>query len=184
MADTYYSNHYSGAIGSTGHFTTLQSPNVDRVPSGFGGSRLRHKFCNYIVPATTNFGDNDVIRLFDVKSGDRPINLYVSMTDENGATATWNYGLWFKGDNNDGAVINEDVFALAHDEKDAVARVDVLTLAGLVDDWDVGKTFWEHAGQSSDPRVMYTIAKQASADPTVVDAAVETLIELVYIAGD
>lgn len=184
MADTYYSNHYSGAIGATGHFGTLQTPIVDRVPSGFGGSRLRHKFCHYIVPATTNFGDNDEIRLFDVKSGDRPINLFVSMNDQNGATATWNYGLWFKGDDNDGAVINEDVFAAAHNEAAAIARVDVLTLGGLVADWDVGKTFWEHAAASVDPRVMYTVGKQASADPTVVDGAVETLVELIYIAGD
>ncbi len=185
---TFYSNWYSGAIGTTGHFTTLQTPVVDRVPAGFGGSRLRHKFCNFIIPASTDFADDDEIRFFDVKSGDRPVALYISCDADQGATATWDIGLWAKGDNNDGGILDRDLFDAGHNQAGAINREDVFDSA-VLGSFDRGKPFWEllEIGAGSDvvdPRVLYTVGQKATADLTIVSAAVSFAVELEYIAGD
>ena len=185
----FYSNHYSGLQGATGHFTTLQTPVVDRVISGLGGSRKRHKFCQFTVPNAVNLADNDVIRLMDVKSGDRPIELFMTSDAGWGSTALFNIGLYKKGDDNDGAVIDEDLFeSTPYDIANAVTRQDVLTLA-VLDEWDRCKTFWEMAeigdgDYTSDPREIWTIAMTAEGDPSAAAAENEMLVELEYLAGD
>jgi len=189
MADTFYSNHYSAEIGATGHFTTKQGPPIDRVRSGFGGSRKRHKFCQLNVPSGQDLGAGDIIRLMDVKSGDRPTALFITSDANWGATADFDIGLYLKGDDNDGAVVDVDLFETTpYDISGAVTRVDVLTLA-VLDEWDRCKTFWELADIgaatiTSDPRVTYTIAMTAVGDTSATAALVEMLVELEYIAGD
>jgi len=188
MAD-FYSNHYSGLQGATGHFTTLQSPTLDRVKAGLGGSRKRHKFCQISVPNGQDLADNDVIRLFDVKSGDRPIQLFFTNDVNWGATADFNVGLHEKGANNDGAVIDEDLFeSTPFDISGAIVRVDVFSLA-VLDEWDRCKTFWELANigdgsYSVDPRETWTVTMTAEGNPSAAAALVEMLVELEYIAGD
>ncbi len=188
MAVVNYSNWYSGEIGATGHFTSKQSPTLDRVRLGIAGSRFRVKMAHWESPAAYDPVDNDVTRIMDVASGDRPFHLYFTCDLNQGATALWNYGLYEKGSNNDGAVIDEDLFSDAHNEAGAIARVDLFDEAGTLGDFDRGKAFWELAeigggSYSEDPGEQWTIVKQASGNNSVNAAANECRLELWYIAG-
>ena len=185
---TFYSEHFGPAVGETGHFTTLSAP-VPLVPVGIKHARIRRTACAYIVPDATDMASGDIIRLFDLKSSARLIELFVSSDADWHTIATFDIGLYLKGSDNAGAVQDVDLFASAHDWVNEVARVDVFDESGTLDDWDRGKRLWEllaiGAGtDTTDPGVTYTVAATATANITVVNAAVEMLIEAFYVAGD
>lgn len=187
MAD-FYSDHYSAAQGETGHFTTLAAPQT-LVSTGKKSSRVRSSFAQLTVPSGQDLGDNDVIRLLDLKSSDRLIELFFSMDLNWGATTTFNIGLYLKGDFNAGAVVDEDLFASALNWAGAITRDERFTEAGTLDDWDRGKTMWELAAigagsDTVDPQVVYTVAATCSQDISAAAAAVEFLCEAYYVAGD
>jgi hypothetical protein len=185
---TFYSPHYGPAIGETNHFTTLLAP--PPMPDiGIKHTRIRRTQAQFIVPDATNMAAGDITRLFDMKSSDRLINLYVSCDADWHTTATFAYGLYLKGVNNDGAAIDFDLFASSHDQVNEVARVDVFDTATTLADWDRGKTLWELAeigdgSYSVDPEEDWTVAMTAVGDTTVVNAAVSMLVEAYYTAGD
>jgi len=189
MAVTNYSNWYSGAVGEVGHFTTKQTPVVDRVALGFSGARFRVKIAEWTSPATYDPVDNDVTRLMDVASGDRPFHVYFTCDANQGSTALWNYGLYKKGSDDDGAVLDEDLFASSHNEAGAIARLDLWDEAGTLGDVDRGRTFWElqtlGGGDNftSDPKETWTITKQAVGNNTINSSANVCRLELWYIAG-
>ncbi len=183
----FYSNHYGPAVGATNHFTTLQAP-VPFVPVGLKHSRLRRTAAQLIVPSGQNLADDDVIRFLDLRSNDRLINLFISMDANWGATSTFNVGLHLKGANDDGAVVDEDLFVAPDNWAAGDTRTDLFTLA-VLDDWDRGKTMWAlatigAASLTEDPGVVYTVSATASANPDATDDAVEMLLEAYYIAGD
>ena len=184
---TYYSDHYSADQGATGHFTTRVTPSKI-VGVGKKHARIRRTAAFYTIPASTDLADDDAVRFLDLKSSDRLVELYFSQDANQGATATYNFGLWLKGAADDGALVDEDLFGAGTDLAGAIARTDYFT-GGALDNWDRGKTLWELAaiGDGSDtvdPQTTYTIGMQATANITVVDDPVETLVEAYYIAGD
>ncbi len=185
---TLYTDHYSANQGATGHATTLITPSKI-VDIGKKHSRIRRSAAFLTVPDATDLVDDDIIRIMDLKSGDRLIELFVSSDADWHTIATFNIGLYLKGAANDGAAVDEDLFAFEHDWVNEIARVDVFDQATTLDDWDRGKTLWEQAaiGDGSDtvdPQTTYTIAATATANITVVNAAVEMLFEAYYVAGD
>lgn len=189
MTTTLYTNHYSPDIGETGHATTRQSPH-EGTPVGLKHARDRWSSAQLIVPDATDLTTGDIIRIMDLQSNARLRELFVSSDANWHTTATFNIGLYLKGDADDGAVVDEDLFAAADDWVNEVARVDVFDQATTLADWDRGKMLWELVNAvtastyAKDPQVMYTIAATASADITVVNAAVEMLFEAHYNSGD
>jgi len=184
----FYSDHYSNDQGETGHFTTLLTTHKNVSP-GKSHSRVRRKAAFLTVPSGQDLGDNDVLRLMDLKSSDRLIELFFSMDANWGATTTFNVGLYLKGDANDGAVVDEDLFGSVIDWAGEIARVDYFDNAGTLDDWDRGKTLWELAaiGAASytvDPQTTFTVTAQTTQDISATAAAVEMLVEAYYVAGD
>lgn len=187
MAD-YYSNHFSAEIGSTGHFTTLIPNKV--VPVYAHGARVRRTEARMLVPSGQDLGDDAVIRLLDLRSGDRLIEAFFSMDADWGATTTFNLGLYKKGLNNDGAVIDEDLFGSAIDWAGAITRVDYFKESATLADYDRGKTLWElvtigaASTYTSDPMETWTLTAQTTQDISATSAAVSFLCEVFYIAGD
>lgn len=184
----FYSNHYSAEVGETGHFTTLSTP-VRFLSPGIKHSRVRRTAAYLTVPAAQDLDDDDVIRLLDLKSSDRLIELFFSMDANWGATTTFNVGLYKKGSANNGAVIDEDLFGSAIDWSGEIARVDYFDEAGTLDDWDRGKALWElaaigAASYTSDPGEIWTVTAQTTQDISATAAAVEMLVEAYYVAGD
>lgn len=187
---TYYSNHYGPEVGETNHFTTRNTiPKT--VPTGFKHSRVRRSAAQLTVPAATDLGSGDVLRLLDLKSTDRLINLYFSMDANWGATTTFNVGLYAKGTNDDGAVIDADLFGSAIDWAGEINRVDYFTESTTLDDWDRGKALWELANiglgattYTSATHALWTVTAVTTQDISAVAAAVEFLCEAYYIAGD
>ncbi len=186
----FFSNHYGPAVGATDHFTTQVNPRA-LVSPGLRHSRVRRSAAQLTVPNGQTMADNDVIRLLDLKSGDRLVQLLFSMDANWGSTADFNIGLYLKnGPANDGAVVDEDLFAGQIDWSGAITRVDYFDGAnGSLDDWDRGKTLWELAAigagsDTSDPQVVYTVATTNSSNNSDAAAAVEFLCEAYYIAGD
>ena len=188
MAD-FYSDHYSNDQGVTGHFLTLLTAHKS-VSVGKSHSRVRRKACYISVPSGQDMADNDVIRLMDFKSSDRLTEIYASMDANWGSTADFNIGLYLKGADNAGAVVDEDLFAGQIDWAGTIARVDYFNGAnGSLDEWDRGKPLWELAAigagsDTVDPMVTYTLATTNSSNNNAAAALVEMLIEVYYVAGD
>ncbi len=183
----YYSDHYTPDQGETGHFTTLPS-RTKIIGVGKKHSRVRRSAAFYTIPASTDLADTEVVRFMDLKSGDRLVELLFSQDANQGSTATFSFGLHLKNASNDGAVLDVDLFGAGTDLAGAIARTDYFT-GGALDNWDRGKRLWEllaiGAGSDTvDPQLVYTFSMTATANITVVDDSVETLIEAYYVAGD
>jgi len=181
----YYSDHFSADMGATGHWSTKLDPNKI-VAVGKKHSRIRRTAAWCLIPSTADLADDDEIHLFDMKSSDRLLELFVSCDAGYHTTATLNYGLYNKAT---GLAVDEDLFAAAHDQVNEVARVDVFDLATTLADWDRGKMLWELAAigagtDTVDPQLTYTIVATASANLTAMAAETEQLVEAYYIAGD
>jgi hypothetical protein len=189
MATYYYSNHYSPAIGATGHATTLRTP-MTPTAVGIAHGRLRKSVGQVTMPIGAALVDTDQIRLCDIHSNARLFDLRVSMDGNWGATATFTLGLYKKGINNTGAVIDLDCFTASVDWAAAIARTDYFVTAGL-DDHDRGKQVWELANitlaastYSAATDEMWSIVATANATLTTLVAAVEMICEIEYTAGD
>jgi hypothetical protein len=184
---TFYSNHFGPAVGATGHFTTKNSIPT-QIEAGIGHSRSRHKMAQMTVPSGQDLGDGDIIRLCDLPSNARVLEVLMSMDANWGTTTTFHVGLYKKGDNDDGVVLDVDLFAATQDWAGAIARVDQFKL-GVLDDWDRGKYLWQlaaigAASYTEDPKEMWTLALTTTQDISAAAAAVEFLAEVIYIAGD
>lgn len=184
---TYYSDHYSADVGSTGHFTTRTANKV--LPVGIRHARLRRTSARIVIPSSTDLGSGDIIRVFDMRSSTRLVNLYFSMDADFGATTTFDIGLYKKGSADDGAVIDADLFASAVDWAGAIARVDYFTESTTFTDMDRGKPLWTLADigagtYTEDPQEMWTIAVTTTQDISAVAAEVNMLAEAIYVAND
>ncbi len=181
----FYSDHLSADMGATGHWTTLASP-AKVVNVGSKHSRLRHLSARTLVPSTADLADNDEIHLFDMKSGDRILEFFVSCDAGWDTTATFDYGPYLKST---GVHIDENLFASAFDQVNEVARVDIFDESTTLADWDRGKPLWDLANTgggtySVDPHEIWTIVATATANLTAMAAETEMLHEVYYLAGD
>ena len=187
---TFYSDHFGPLVGATNHFTTQNSVQP-AVNVGFKHSRVRRTSCLFSVPNAQDLGSGDIIRLFDMSSNDRLINLYFSMNASWGATTTFDVGVYEKGSDNDGAVVDINLFATADIWSANILREDLFKEAGTVDDWDRGKALWELVNiglgattYGTSTNAQWTIACTTTQDISATDAIVEFMVEAFYVAGD
>jgi len=143
------------------------------------------------VPSAQDLGSGDEIRLFDLNSNDRLIELFFSMDGNWGATATFDVGLYNKGAANDGTVIDVNLFATADVWSSAIERTDLFKEATTLDDWDRGKPLWELANiglgattYGVTTNETWTVTTVTSQDISATDAVVEFLVEATYVSGD
>ena len=183
----FYSDHYGPAVGATGHFTTRSI--AGQLPLGKGLARVYKKFA-YMTPASgLDMGDDDVIRVMDLKSGWRIIEVFFSMDADFGATTTFNIGLYKKGEADNGAVLDEDLFASAVDWSGAITRVDYFKESATLTDMDRGKTLWElvtigaAATYTQDPMEVWTLTCQTTQDISATAAAVTMSCEVTFLAN-
>lgn len=186
---TYYSDHYGPAVGATGHFTTRSAPGAPRLHPGVKHGRLRKSVARVTIPAGSNLADDDVFRFMDFRSGDRIFDIRLSQDANAGATTAMNFGLYKKGLADDGAVIDEDLFASAVNLAAGIARVDIFKEATTLTDMDRGQPLWYLADKGAgtyteDPFEVWTLVAQFSSNPDAVDGAVEMMLEVDYLAGD
>ena len=186
---TFYSDHYSPLVGETNHFTT-QNNIQPAVNVGFKHSRWRRTSCLFTVPAGQDLGNADQIRLLDLSSNDRLVQLRFSMDGNWGSTTTFHVGLYDKGNSNDGDVIDIDLFGATIDWKDAIARTDYFT-TGALDDWDRGKALWELANigvaattYATTTNALWTVVATTTQDISDNTSAVEFMVEAYYVSGD
>lgn len=185
---TFYSDHYSAKVGETGHFTTLLAP-VPLLSPGESAGRMRKRTARILVPSGQDLGSGDIIRVMDFRSSARIFDLRASMDADWGATTTFDIGLYKKGANNDGAVIDADLFASAVDWAAAIARVDYFKEATTLTDMDRGQPLWFLADlgagtYTEDPFETWTLALTTTQDISATAAAVTIMIEVDYLAGD
>lgn len=171
---SYFSNNFA-AIGANTTLLRYQTNNV-----GDNGGRLRYKRAE--IEFTGAFALNEVARMMQVKSSDRPVNLFFT-SDDLGTVGSINVGMYLSNSNHDGAVLDLDCFATAIAVTSAVARTDILLESTTFAMEFRGKRFWEYlpSSYSVDPIVNFDIAIQANA---ATDAAGTVLLELIYTSGD
>ncbi len=184
----FYSEHFSALTGETGHFVTLTTGSLS-VPVHDKHARVRRNAARFSVPSAQDLADNDVIRMFDMKSGDRIIDMYHSSDANWGANSTFNIGLYRKNPLNAGTVIDEDLFATAYDISAEVNRVEIFDESTTLDDFDRGQPLWFLANigdgsYSVDPFEIWTVAFTCSQNIAATDALSENLFEVTYVAGD
>jgi len=169
---TYFSDHFSTGANQTA---------VDRAkrpPGGVGGGVLMYKRASAIP---TDTADGDIIRMITMLSSDRIIQIFYSSTA--GGAGTVDIGLYAAGDNHDGAVIDDDVFASAIAVTAAVARTDEFIEAATLEDQDRGKQLWqlvdEGAGTyTTDPFEQWDIC--FTLDTGTTTASAEFTLEVLY----
>jgi len=185
----FYSDHYSPLVGETNHFTTINSIQP-AVNVGFKHSRVRRTSCLLSVPSGQDLGSADQIRLFDLSSNDRLIEIRTSMDGNWGGTSTFDLGLYTKGTADDGAVVDINLFGRASDWQNAIARTDDFT-TGALDTWDRGKALWELANigvaattYGTTTNAIWTVVATTTQDISDNSSAVEFMAEAFYVAGD
>lgn len=176
---TYFSDHFSTAAAAT---------TVDRVHRpvvAISHGRLRYKRAKIaFTPAAA-----DIVRFFTLKSGDRLVELWLSSDDMASTSATVHVGIYKAGDNHDGAVIDDDVFATSVDTATAaLARSDVFNEAGnFTLPVGRGSTLWELADAGAGT---YTADPQEAWDVTMTIAAIsgpaasDVVLEAYYTAAN
>lgn len=198
---TFYSEHYSGRIGASGHFTTLLAPDpiLRSGNSGEGsiGGRLRQKAARFLVPSGTDMGSGDIIRVLDLVSSACVWHVFVTLDADFGATTTFDIGWYKKGDANDGAVIDADLHASAVDWAGAIgpttsaaasAPVDYFCESGVLNQNDRGRPLWKLADigaatYTQDPFETWTLAFTTTQDISAAAADVSVLCEVIYTGG-
>lgn len=169
---SYFSDHYAALTANT----TLLPNQVNSVAKK--GSRVR--YIRSELEFTGAFAINEVARMFDLKSSDRLIQLFLT-TDDLGTVGSLNIGLYLSGSAHDGAVVDLDCFATAVLVTSAVARTDVLLESTTFAIETRGKELFRYAALTVDPVVQYDIAIVANA---ATDAAGTVVLEALYLAGD
>ena len=174
---TYFSNHYT----ETGSSQTA----VDRrwkAPAGIAHGRLRYKICRCTGLVT----NSDHVRFGTFKSSDRIVDMLLSCVGDSDA-GDLNIGAHLTGSNNDGAVIDMDVFASQLATAGGLDRTDAMLEATNCVDEDRGLPLWELASKSvgthtADPLVNIDIT--GTPTTTFTTTAEALVLEIWYTAGD
>ncbi|MGB0972211.1 MAG: hypothetical protein ACPGVG_14820 [Mycobacterium sp.] len=151
-----------------------------RSSAGINHGRLRASTPHITAAPTTS----DVVRMIDLKSSDRLLWLYLSSGGEASAGAV-NIGLHKKGDANDGAVIDADLFSTAVVITAETGPTELFEESTTLESVDRGKQLWQLVGDGAtyteDPHEEWTI----TLTPTVtVNADTEISMITLYTAGD
>jgi len=136
---TYYSYQY----GDSADMSALPTPRV-AVTAGrkHARKRLNHCICDL---SGTDPTAADVIRFCTMKSSDRIFSLKLGAVGDATAGMTIDLGVHLTGKNNDGAVVDADLFTGSPEDigTTLVTMTEFLFDGPLTDPTDIGKTLWE-----------------------------------------
>lgn len=180
---------YSGLVSSSG--TSLGT--LPYVAPGFlAGARVRTKVARITVASGTDLATSDKFYFATMNSGDRILDLRLG-NDQFPASTTVDIGLYLRGSNHDGAVVDADLFASAVDLNTARTGALVSVFAenfatSTVGASDAGKTLWQLADLgaatlTADPRVEYDIIATEVGNPSATGSDLDILLLIDYIAG-
>jgi hypothetical protein len=134
---TWYSDHYSSGVAQS----AKPDPFV-AIKSSKRHSRMRVSRAEVDLTAQAT-ADGDIIRLMTLKSNDRIYS--IKNASDGGATAltTWDLGVYATGDDNDGAVLDINMFGAALDEDTGYAMTERILTDANINDEDIGMELWE-----------------------------------------
>lgn len=189
----HYSNNFN-TITAAGVGHDARAVGQFFAPSGYARGDLNRVAGLATIPILSFGADGDTVSFFNMKSGDRPVEMVVSCDANQGATTSdWNYGLYHSSVVDLGALVSagsETTFAAALDQAGALTRVEILAGAGGdVDDWDRGKALWEMVNMSdagtydSDPFETWTVVATSSDAVATIAAVHEWLLECYFVPG-
>jgi len=179
MADLY-SDHYNSTISSA----TQEDPRV-LIAAGLNHGKLRYKRAT--VTTTLATAAADVLRFFQLKSGDRPLEMLLSHTADASTSATADIGIHAT---DGGAVIDIALWcafgtAPGSDITATVSRLDLFTLGDSTLE-DRGKRLWELADIGAatytvDPNETWDMTMTIKAETGIV--VTEYVLECIYVPG-
>jgi hypothetical protein len=176
MASTYFSDHYGSSDTGTPGDAITALPNPRRaVTAGIKHARKRVNIC-WLDTTGEDPVDGDVYRFCTMKSTDRIISIKAACDGTFSGSTDLSLGIHLAGDNNDGAVVDFDLFAAALDVGAGFVLTENVVVGALTDE-DIGKMLWEQcdvgaSSYGSDPGVEFditgTIANQGAAGGEVL----------------
>ncbi len=179
MAD-FYSDHYTATVSGT----SIDDPRIKAAP-GIAHAKLHYKRAT--ITTTTATAAGDVLRFFQLKSGDRPVNLFLSHTADVSTATTGDCGLY---STDGGAVLDLDLFcavgvAPMSDLTAAITRTDLLPLSTALEVEDVGKPLYQMLDEAlgttvydNDPHATWDVCITIAAETGIVSS--EFVLECVY----
>jgi len=182
MATNYFGS-LLGALGTGDEETAYSSPRT-KVSAGLQHARLRTSIATIDMTDTLPVVD-DTYRFFTMKSSDRIYELWTYLDSAAAATNTVNFGTMLTGDDNDGAVIDEDLFYSLADVASGEVWTDNLHEAGTVPVTAKGMPLWEMcalgaASYTVDPVVNIDITGQVG---TAATNGGIYIVRVVYASG-
>jgi hypothetical protein len=194
MAEVYSNNYNTIEADGTGY--NARAVGSFFAPTGYGRGELSRKVGRVTVPLAASFGAiGDTVSFLDLKSGDRLVELLMSMDANQGATVSdWDIGLYKSSVTTIGDLVTadtNDMFAAAADLTGTALRVDRFKLGATTFlDMDRGLALWELVNlvtastYESDPFETWTLAA-TSTDATVATATAAHVwqIEAIYVPG-
>ncbi len=158
----HFSEHYAADSTSAVAVATAALDPVKKAKPGIAHVNVKRKVVHLDFSQSTIAAAEEV-RCFTLKSGDRPFQMRWS-TDSTwaGSALTADIGLYTPGGAHDGAVLDIDLFASATDILATIARADVLTEAGTIEDHHRQIPLWEMlalgaGSDTTDPFLEYDV---------------------------
>jgi hypothetical protein len=154
---TWYSRHY--ILDTTAAQTALPDPRV-ATKAGMKHARKRVNVCQ-VDQSADGIAEADVVRFCTMYSSDRLLSLSLSTDGSHAVGQDIDLGLHLTGENNDGAVLDADLFGASFDLGAALTDVDAM-LTGALSSHHRGQALWElytvGAGNlTEDPLTQYDI---------------------------
>ena len=183
----FYSPHFTDETPTT---TTLAVAAADpAIKSAPGTAHATMKKTHTLINlAGATLADEDDIRMFPMKSGDRLYELFISVPAAwDFTTLTAQIGLWEAGEVHNGVVIDDDLFNTSFDLTATTARVDQFD-GNVLEDEDRGKRLWEMANEGDgtytvDPFEVWDIVITISALTAGNAVSAEILLEAFYTSA-
>lgn len=178
----FFSDWYAASSAAADTGSILEPPKI--APIGTGHSRIRYARGEVTVGDTAL---GDVLRFFHLKSGDRLLELLISVNAGWSASNSAELGLFTYQDDRAGAVLDVDLFGAAIDMSTAALdRTDCFAL-GAAAGVDRGKTLWElyalgAGGDTSDPKVVYQFGVTLNGNDDATSST--AVLEAYYVSGD
>lgn len=139
---TFYSPHFTDETPSTTVLGVTAKPRV-KAPSGTKRARMYYTSARIDLSAAT-IAQDDLVRMFSLKSGDRIVELFVSNDAAWAATALQiDIGLYKSGNDHDGAIILGDCFVDGLAFSGTLARTNAFFQATDILPDSAGMELWE-----------------------------------------
>ena len=181
----FFSDHFTNTVGGT----SPDSPRI-KVKSGILRSKIYYSRSVVTIPTTVLAGD--VVRFTTLKSSDRIQELMFTKAVTTTATELdVAVGFYESGQNNDGPVVDVDLFGVATDFLPQKTRSDLFRNGGQVVKEDWGKALYElvdiglaSALYDNDPLANWDLAFTVITVTGIPAAASEVVCEIRYTSNN